>query len=193
MERLLGAASPFSLASFACCGSSLSTLSSPSSPPHAIQPFVGCQLRVVSWISLGMAICKRINDPLIHMSEGIGSFLIFLLKYTSMVASLRTWTHVDSSVIFESTLGAQKVIEFVVCELRIEKSECDVMPNNLHAPIIHYSTCQLLIFFIRANLQHIIHALVIQVILIVCRHMLSFVGMMMHLELPIRIIYYAWL
>ena len=58
MERLLGAASPSSLASFACCDSSLSTLSSPSSPPHAIQPFVGCQLSVVSWISLGMAICN---------------------------------------------------------------------------------------------------------------------------------------
>ncbi len=42
MERLLGAARPLSLASVETSVSSCSTLSSPSSPPHAIQPLLLC-------------------------------------------------------------------------------------------------------------------------------------------------------
>ena len=59
MERLLGAAKPFSLTSLlCCCTSSLSTFRSPSSPPHAIHPCAACQASVVRHMSFGIAICK---------------------------------------------------------------------------------------------------------------------------------------
>ncbi len=56
MERLLGAARPLSLASLEASVSSCSTLSSPSSPPHAIQPLLLCHEMVARAESLGIAI-----------------------------------------------------------------------------------------------------------------------------------------
>ena len=74
MERLLGAAKPFSLTSLpCCCTSSLSTFRSPSSPPHAIHPCAACQASVVRHMSFGMAICK--------MQIHWGKMLEFRLKF----------------------------------------------------------------------------------------------------------------
>ena len=74
MERLLGAAKPFSLTSLpCCCTSSLSTFRSPSSPPHAIHPCAACQASVVRHMSFGMAICK--------MQIHRGKMLEFRLKF----------------------------------------------------------------------------------------------------------------
>lgn len=56
MARLLGAARPFRAASLHGVTSNLSTLSSPSSPPQAMKPSVLCHDKVVSSVSLGIAI-----------------------------------------------------------------------------------------------------------------------------------------
>ncbi len=56
MERLLGATRPLSLASLEASVSSCSTLSSPSSPPQAIQPLLLCHEMVARAESLGIAI-----------------------------------------------------------------------------------------------------------------------------------------
>ena len=137
MERLLGAASPFSLESLLWATSSLSTLSSPSSPPQAMNPLVLCQDRADSNVSLGMAIYNTTSQN--SISERGGDDSPFCSDTPAFSHSLVL--KLTSTFQFGGTPPSNRFIFITVASLFTVASATEILLNQQIRTKISYTHC----------------------------------------------------